>query len=101
MVTSSGLGFGLENSGIFDQKLEELSLSYGNNDVFLFATDGITETFNSGSQEFGEDRLVQALQVSAEQPAKQIVQYILDQLQSFQGERASHDDYTLVVVKAG
>ncbi|OGB62287.1 MAG: hypothetical protein A2Y94_00040 [Caldithrix sp. RBG_13_44_9] len=100
MVTSSGLGFGLEDSVIFDQKLEELTLSYQKNDVFLFATDGITETFNSGSQEFGEDRLVQALQEAVDQPARQIGQYILDQLQNFRGERPSQDDYTLVVVKA-
>ena len=99
-MTSSGLGFGLENSLVFDQKLEELSLSYEKNDIFLFATDGITEAFNSSSQEFGEDRLIQALQEAADKPAQQIGEHILQQLQNFQEGRASQDDYTLVVVKA-
>jgi serine phosphatase RsbU (regulator of sigma subunit) len=98
-LTSSGLGFGLEDSIIFDRKLEELSLSYEKNDIFLFATDGITEAFNSSSQQFGEDRLIQSLQEVADQSAGQIGQHILEQLQNFRGERASHDDYTLVVVK--
>jgi len=100
IMTSSGLGFGLENSLVFDQKLEELSLSYEKNDIFLFATDGITEAFNSSSQEFGEDRLIQALQEAADKPAQQIGEHILQQLQNFQEGRASQDDYTLVVVKA-
>jgi sigma-B regulation protein RsbU (phosphoserine phosphatase) len=99
-VTSSGLGFGLEDSAIFDRKLEQLSLSYEKNDVFLFVTDGITEAFNSDSQEFGEERLVNALQESADQSAIQIGHHILDQLQNFRGERTSQDDQTLVVVKA-
>jgi serine phosphatase RsbU (regulator of sigma subunit) len=99
MITSPGLGFGLEDSAIFDQKLKQLSLTYEKNDVFLFITDGITETFNSDNQEFGEERLVQALLESADQSARQIGQYILDQLQNFRGELPSQDDYTLVVVK--
>jgi sigma-B regulation protein RsbU (phosphoserine phosphatase) len=80
--------------------LEELSLSYHKNDVFLFMTDGIIEAFNSNSQEFGEERLIQALEDSANQTAKQIGEHILQQLQKFRGEKPSHDDYTLVVIKA-
>lgn len=100
VITSAGLGFGLENSSLFDQKLEQLSLYYEKNDVFVFATDGITEAFNAENQEFGEERLIQALLDSADQSASQIGQHILDQLQNFRGERPNHDDATLVILKA-
>lgn len=100
IITSSGLGFGLESSSLFDQKLEQISLYYEKNDVFVFATDGITEAFNADHQEFGEERLIQALLDSADQSASQIGQHILNQLQKFRGEQPNHDDVTLVVLKA-
>ncbi len=100
IITSSGLGFGLESSSLFDQKLEQISLSYEKNDVFVFATDGITEAFNAANQEFGEERLTQALLNSADQSASQIGEHILNQLQNFRGERPNHDDVTLVILKA-
>ncbi len=100
IITTSGLGFGLESSALFEQKLEQISLHYEKNDVFVFATDGITEAFNAENQEFGEERLIQALLDTADQSANQIGQHILQQLQNFRGERPNHDDATLVILKA-
>jgi serine phosphatase RsbU (regulator of sigma subunit) len=99
LIQSSGIGFGLENSEIFKNNLEELSLLYSTGDIFLLATDGITEAFNSSNEEFGEDRLMTTLKRSAKQSAGEICGHIMDELEKYQGEIDPHDDSTLVVIK--
>jgi sigma-B regulation protein RsbU (phosphoserine phosphatase) len=99
LIQSGGLGFGLENSEIFENNLEESYHTYQPGDVFLLATDGITEAFNSSNQEFGENRLMEALKKSATQSASEICKEIMDQLDSYRGEADQHDDSTMVVIK--
>jgi sigma-B regulation protein RsbU (phosphoserine phosphatase) len=89
----------LENSEIFKNNLEESTLTYQAGDIFLLATDGITEAFNSSNEEFGEDRLMTALKGSANQSAGEICSHIMDELEKYQGQRDPHDDSTLVVIK--
>jgi serine phosphatase RsbU (regulator of sigma subunit) len=99
LIQSSGIGFGLENSEIFKNNLEESTFTYQSGDIFLLATDGITEAFNSANEEFGEDRLMAALKRSAKQSAGEICSHIMDELEKYQGERDPHDDSTMVVIK--
>ena len=53
-----GLGLGLTASELFAHELEEQHLTYAIGDVFLFVTDGITESHGADREEFGEDRLL-------------------------------------------
>ncbi|NOQ97272.1 MAG: SpoIIE family protein phosphatase [Calditrichae bacterium] len=99
LIQSGGLGFGLENSDIFKNNLEEFCFTYQKGDIFLLATDGITETFNSSYEEFGEIRLMEALKETADQSARKICDYIMDQLEKYRGETDPHDDSTMVVIK--
>ena len=99
LIQSGGLGFGLENTEIFNNNLKESCFAYHRGDIFLLATDGITEAFNSSYEEFGETRLIEALKRSADQSAGEICNYIMDQLEKYRGETDPHDDATLVVIK--
>jgi sigma-B regulation protein RsbU (phosphoserine phosphatase) len=99
-IQSDGLGFGIEQTNEFEKKLQEYRTDYDCGDVFLFATDGVIEAFNSRQQEFGEERLLQALQESADSPARMISDYILKRFNEFIDGNLPHDDTTLVVIKA-
>jgi sigma-B regulation protein RsbU (phosphoserine phosphatase) len=99
-IQSEGLGFGIEQTDEFEKKLREYKTNYDCGDVFLFATDGVIEAFNSRQQEFGEERLLHALQESADSPARVISDYILKRLNEFTDGNLPHDDTTLVVIKA-
>jgi serine phosphatase RsbU (regulator of sigma subunit)/catechol 2,3-dioxygenase-like lactoylglutathione lyase family enzyme len=68
------------------------------NDTLVLYTDGVTESFNAAGEEFGEQRLVEAVRRHCLQPAQTMVGSIVADLQRFSsGEQ--HDDITLIVAK--
>ena len=98
-LTPGGIGFGLDQSDVFGQELEERRVSYRTGDIFLFVTDGVTEARNSGNQEFGELNLTQLLAKHARQSAVQLRDEVLLAVQQFSANTAQTDDLTVVVVK--
>jgi serine phosphatase RsbU (regulator of sigma subunit) len=67
-------------------------------DALAFYTDGITESFDDQGEEFGEERLIEALRRHREQPSPALLASILDEVRKFSsGEQ--HDDITLIVAK--
>jgi len=99
LIQSSGVGFGLEDSEFFASKLDESCLSYQPGDIFLLASDGITEAFNETSEEFGDERLIDALEKSVSLSAREICETIIQQVEDFRGDTTAHDDSTLAVIK--
>jgi serine phosphatase RsbU (regulator of sigma subunit)/catechol 2,3-dioxygenase-like lactoylglutathione lyase family enzyme len=67
-------------------------------DVLALYTDGVTESFSPEGEEFGEDRLADALRRHCEQPASEIVSAIVTDIQSFSPDE-QYDDITLIVAK--
>ena len=85
--------------GLFEQwdsPIEECELSHG--DTLALYTDGVTESFNASGEEFGEERLVEALQQNQSMPAKSTLNSVVEQIQSFSPSE-QHDDITLIVAK--
>ena len=76
--------------------IEELTLTAG--DTLLLYTDGVTERFNYSGEEFGENRLVDALARHQELPAKALLEAVLDEVRHF-GPQEQTDDLTLIVAK--
>ena len=74
----------------------ECQLSAG--DIFALYTDGVTEAFNEDEEEFGEDRLIAALQQSSTLPPAEILSATIDEIQRF-SPHEQHDDITLIVAK--
>ncbi len=99
-ITPKGLGLGLDCQDLFSSEIEEVSVQYEKNDVFVFVTDGITEAKNTHGNEFGEDNLVKALETIQGETAKQICDRIINELSCFTLNVPQHDDQTVVVVKA-
>jgi serine phosphatase RsbU (regulator of sigma subunit) len=85
--------------GIFQQwdcKIAECRLFSG--DMLVLYTDGITESFNDADEEFGERRLIQALQRHRDLPPQDLIASIVDEVQRF-SPHEQHDDITLIVAK--
>jgi serine phosphatase RsbU (regulator of sigma subunit) len=82
-----------------DCNYAEESLQISSGDKLLLFTDGLTETTNSESEEFGEDGLIRVMHehsgVGAEELQKKIVQTVTEF-----GGGSLKDDATLVVVSA-
>ena len=67
-------------------------------DLLALYTDGVTEAFNDEEEEFGEERLIDALHRYRDLPAASIVASIVDEVRHF-GRHEQHDDITLIVAK--
>jgi serine phosphatase RsbU (regulator of sigma subunit)/uncharacterized glyoxalase superfamily protein PhnB len=67
-------------------------------DVFALYTDGVTESFNSGEEEFGEERLIEALRRNRALNARELAGAVVDEVARFSG-REQNDDITLIIAK--
>jgi serine phosphatase RsbU (regulator of sigma subunit) len=85
--------------GIFkdwDCTIGECQLFCG--DMLALYTDGITETSDSAGEQFGEHRLIEALQRHRETCSQASLASIVDEVQRF-GPHEQHDDITLILAK--
>ena len=67
-------------------------------DTLALYTDGITESFNDAGEEFGEQRLIEALRRHSEGDSQTLLRSIVNQVQQF-GPQEQGDDITLIIAK--
>jgi serine phosphatase RsbU (regulator of sigma subunit)/catechol 2,3-dioxygenase-like lactoylglutathione lyase family enzyme len=85
--------------GIFkdwDCEIGEHQLHPG--DTLAFYTDGITESYNSDDEQFGEQRLIEALRGHGELSSQSLLESIVAEVQRF-SPHEQHDDITLIIAK--
>lgn len=78
---------------------DEIVVPLAPGDVFVFVSDGISEAFSEAGEEFGAPRLLDVIERTHLQPAKEIVGEIFGAVQAFCGDAVQSDDRTVVVVK--
>lgn len=78
---------------------DEVQVPLAAGDVFVFVSDGISEAFSEAGEEFGAPRLLDVIERTHLQPAKEIVGEIFGAVQLFCGDAPQSDDRTVVVVK--
>ena len=98
-LRSSGIGLGLDQGGVFERTLEEMCIQLQPGDVFVLYTDGVVESRNVDGEEYGYERLLQALQVYRHEDAQELHQALLADLEAFLGSKNYDDDMTLLVLK--
>ena len=82
----------------WDCPTEECQLHPG--DTLVLYTDGVTESFNAEEEEFGEQRLIEALQQCRGLSANRLLASVVEEIQKF-SPHEQHDDITLIVAKCG
>ena len=78
---------------------DELTVEMKSNDIFVFCSDGISETFNAAGEEFGSPRVMETVLEHRNATAKEIVSAVFGAMQAFRGDAPQTDDQTVVVVK--
>ncbi|MFQ5770210.1 MAG: PP2C family protein-serine/threonine phosphatase [bacterium] len=101
LLQSKGLAIGLEKGHLFPNIIEEVSLAIEPGDIFIFFTDGISESMNKNGDEFGEDRLRYIVRQNSQCSAQALLDTITQEVTLFSDKATQHDDFTMVVVKAG
>jgi serine phosphatase RsbU (regulator of sigma subunit) len=67
-------------------------------DTLALYTDGVTESFNTEGEEFGEERLIEGLRRRRKLPSRALLESLVDDVRQFSPEE-QHDDITLVVAR--
>jgi len=93
-LNSTGTVLGLFEE--WDCSIGESQMSPG--DILALYTDGITESFNAAGEEFGEERLVEALRRNRELSSSVLLAAIVDEVKKF-SPLEQHDDITLIVAR--
>ncbi|MDZ7344526.1 MAG: SpoIIE family protein phosphatase, partial [candidate division KSB1 bacterium] len=99
LLTPRGLAIGLEKGDIFSATIEEQTIPIQHGDVFVFYTDGVSESVDKNGDEFGEERLVKLIGERAHESAQALLETITTEVKNFTGEMNQRDDLTMVVVK--
>ena len=94
-LSATGIVLGI----VEDIVLEERRTVLSPGDILILYTDGVTEPINAQQEEFGQERLVEAVARNCEGACTQIVQAIGVAVSEFVGEQDPFDDYTLVGIK--
>lgn len=94
-----GIALGLAGSVKYHSLIEEITIPFEEGDVFVFYTDGVSESMNMNQEIFGEDRLEEIITKSAHQPPRLIQRNVVEAVSRFSGKAPQHDDFTMVVVK--
>jgi phosphoserine phosphatase RsbU/P len=85
--------------GLFDNmEYEEATVELYPGDIFVAFSDGVTEPENEFG-EFGEERLIEAIQTSRHLPLERITEHVLAAVQDWIGSVEQPDDITLVLAR--
>jgi PAS domain S-box-containing protein len=84
--------------GIADASSDAAAIAIRPGDILLLMTDGVAEAGASGNDCFGVDRAIKVVQQFRDAPAKQLLEHLLDAVQSHAGPHVT-DDVTAIVVK--
>ncbi|MGH9605420.1 MAG: SpoIIE family protein phosphatase [Terracidiphilus sp.] len=87
--------------GLLDHvEYEETSLTMQKGDLLAMFSDGLAEATDPQRQEFGNRRLENLLREHSHQAVPNIVQHVFEAITSFEENRPSRDDQTLLLIKA-
>jgi phosphoserine phosphatase RsbU/P len=86
--------------GLFrEAPYQQASLTLEPGDILIGFTDGISEAMNIQDEEWGEERLLPALEACANQKAAEMIPSVMNAADRFVNGAPQHDDMTLVVMK--
>jgi sigma-B regulation protein RsbU (phosphoserine phosphatase) len=87
--------------GLLDcSQYQQGSVTIRSGDWLVAFTDGISEAMNEEDEEWGEERLIEAVCAYRGKSANELLVHLFDQATTFAGTAPQHDDMTMVVVRA-
>ena len=77
----------------------QFNVAFEAEDVFLFYSDGLTETINPDGEMFGEDRLIEFLKAHSTDRPDALIAGVRQAITDFSGSSVFADDFTCIPVK--
>jgi serine phosphatase RsbU (regulator of sigma subunit) len=99
MLTTPGIALGVAGPALFSKTLAAETIVLGPGDALVFYSDGLTEAMNESLEQFGDDRLLAAVENADGLPAEATRDSILSEVKDFLHGGQSQDDLTLAVLR--
>lgn len=96
-LPSSGIPLGILEEAVFEP-MDPLPMAPG--DILLIGTDGIWETSAPDGTMYGTARVCELLRRHAQLTASELCHVLQAELEDFRAGQSSHDDVTMLIVKA-
>jgi len=85
--------------GVFSRCYRQGRIALEAGDVLVACTDGISEAMNAADDEWGEERLMDAVRANPIVAARAIIERLMTSADAFVAGAPQHDDMTIVVVR--
>jgi hypothetical protein len=95
-LSDGGLPLGIQANASYQSG----TVSLRSGDWLAIFTDGLVEAVNARDEEYGEQRLLNVLQIGIAGSPDQMLQRMMSDLDAFVGAAPQHDDVTCLLVKA-
>jgi phosphoserine phosphatase RsbU/P len=94
-----GIALGMVRNKSYSNFIQSNEFAYASGDIMVLYTDGITEAKDGKNEEFGYERLAEAVKQVKAHSSKQIQEHLISRLYEFTGTENINDDYTTMIVK--
>jgi phosphoserine phosphatase RsbU/P len=82
-----------------DREYDEINLSLQRGDLILLYSDGVADQLNPAGQDYGENQLLDIVKQYCHEPAQQLVDVLLGDLDRWAEGGPMNDDQTIVAIK--
>jgi sigma-B regulation protein RsbU (phosphoserine phosphatase) len=94
-LNAEGVPVGLLQERVYD----EMSADLQQGDLVVLTSDGILDALNEAGEEYGRQRLGDAIKASCHLPVQEIVQSIYASVTAFSGATPQFDDQTVLILR--
>lgn len=94
-LRAGGPGLGIIENAMY----ETGNLQLNDGDILFLYTDGITEAMTPTGEEYGEQRLLNALVQNRKKEPRRLIDAVLEDVDAFNNTGSLHDDRTMLVMK--
>ena len=99
LLSGAGIGLGIAGPALFAKTLKTETLELAPGDALVFYSDGLTEAMNELLEQFGEDRLMAAVESTDGMHAEATRDSILREVKQFLNGGNPQDDLTIAVLR--
>jgi serine phosphatase RsbU (regulator of sigma subunit) len=99
LLSGGGIGLGIAAPALFGKTLAIETLDLNPGDALVFYSDGLTEAMNEELEQFGEDRLMAAVERADGMRAAEARDSILGEVRRFLDGVHAQDDLTIAVLR--
>jgi sigma-B regulation protein RsbU (phosphoserine phosphatase) len=99
LLRGGGIGLGIAAPALFNKTLTIETLDLAAGDALVFYSDGLTEAMNESLEEFGEERLIAAVERADGMQAAAARDSILREVRQFLRGVHAQDDLTIAVLR--